>query len=175
MKNILFIDLATKSGFAVYNEESQKIVKFGSVKFKGSCHGSKLDSCREWLDRITTEFNAAVVIVEDVYIPLDKERKSTSAFKLLSEYHGIGELFCCYCSLEYCVIEASAHHQTLLGWQSKKWARKQIKEETMKRAKVMGYDVCSDDEADAISLVRYWCHRYKKPLIAPNGHTYERS
>ena len=162
----LALDLATKTGFAIYTES--QIIAYGYTEFNGKSHGDKLSECYKWLVKIMSDYKVSAVVAEDVYIPYTNEHKNINAFKLLSEYHGILEYLCFKRCLPYYTVTASQHHQSLLGYQSRIWNRNKIKEETIKRVNNLGYPTISDDTADAISMLCYWCKHNGETLVTPN-------
>lgn len=165
----LVIDLATNSGFAVYDEAQGKVLLLDSVSFSGTHWGQRLCKCEDWFIKVVANCDIGRVYIEDVYIPKEKESKHTHTFKVLCMLRGIIEKICWERNIDFEAVEASAHHTRFLGIRSKYWKRNQIKAETIKRAKGLGYLVSNDNEADAVSILYYYCHRYQKPLLHPKN------
>lgn len=173
MDRYLFLDIATNTGYAIYDVKSSMVIQHGSFKAHTKDNwGKGLKEFEQWMNGVILEYDIKGIIAEETYIPFAGEHKNTKAFKRLCELHGILEKVCFEKELPINFVEPKHHHVNLCGWNNRN--RKDIKEETVKRIKCLfgKFFVENDDEADALSIMLFWLKFTKFDLILPNGRLF---
>lgn len=141
---ILSLDLATNTGWALYDNGT---ITFGSSNFalkRGESPGMRFLRCRSWLREVLKLTGVLDLIVYEQ--PHQRGGHPTQvAMGLVAEVLSFAAR---------ANIETSSYHSTSI----KKWATgkgNSKKEAMIKEAKNRGYEVTNDDEADAILMMEY--------------------
>lgn len=138
---ILALDLATRSGWAVYDHESG--VESGTANFtptKGN-NGSRYRKCREFLQEIIDQIKPDVVYVEDIFA----RGKKTN--QVLNGYRCCLEEACGVIPINPVAATTIKKHATGGGRASKK--------QMVRAVERLGYHPKDDNEADALALLMY--------------------
>lgn len=170
---ILVLDIATSTGYAIYDKEKERVIEHGTFRAHTKDNwGKGLSEFEKWLDGVILEYKVCGIVAEQTYIPYANENKSTTAFKRLCELHGILEKVAYEKELPINFVEARAHHTSLCGYQFKN--REEIKAETIKRVKCLfgEFFIENDNEADAISILLYWLKVVGLDLYLPNNRKF---
>jgi hypothetical protein len=159
--SILFLDLATKSGFA--DGEPGKKPYFGSMRFapEGAGSGAIFGGCFKWIAERCQTFKPKTIVYEAPLDPRHVGPKTTrdTAMRLIG-LPAVVEAAAYLCGV-WDVREARADDVRLflLGMRPKKDEAKRL---VMAKLRALGYDVDGPDAADALAGWLYACS-----IIAP--------
>lgn len=141
---ILSLDLATNTGWAVYDNGK---ITFGSINFalkRGESAGMRFLRCRSWLRDMSDLLSTIDLIVCE------------------QPHHRGGYATACAMGLytEACAFAAqcSAQTTTVHATKLKKWSTGKgnaSKDEMIAEARRRGHQVANDDEADAVLMLEY--------------------
>jgi len=144
---ILSLDLATNTGWAIYDNGE---ITFGSSSFalkRGESPGMRFLRCRSWLREVKQLLSEIDLIVYEQ--PHQRGGHPTQvAMGLVAEVLSFAAR---------ANINTTSYHATSI----KKWATgkgNSKKQAMIEEAKNRGYDVVNDDEADAILMMEYALH-----------------
>lgn len=172
--NILTLDIAHTTGYAIYSSTTEKILFVGNEKFNGSFKRGEIYMLfYEWLGEVCEKYHIKKIIAEDIYKPTMSEHISDKSWIALAGMQAILKYFALSNGLgEVVLIMPNSHHLSLTHIT---YPRKKVKEETVKRVNcLLGKDasVSSDDEADAVSILLYWIKRNNRRVCLPSGKIY---
>ena len=161
---ILALDLATRSGFC------QGVIgappTWGAHDFgRNRSNGEVLSAFRTWLCHKLDEIQPTVVCFESPYMPGPNSRFSAPANALtirrLFAFAGFTEAICVERRVRCYEARPSEITRAFLGGPAPR-QRAEKKAATIKMARLLGYAVADDDEADAVAL---WC--FAESIFAP--------
>ena len=161
---ILALDNATRLGFC------QGVIgaspTWGAHDFgRNRSNGEVLSAFRTWLCRKVDEIQPTVVVFESPYMPGPNSRFSAPANALtirrLFAFAGFTEAVCVERRVRCYEARPSEITRAFLGGPAPR-QRAEKKAATVKMARLLGYAVADDDEADAVAL---WC--FAESVFAP--------
>jgi hypothetical protein len=161
---ILALDNATRLGFC------QGVIgaspTWGAHDFgRNRSNGEVLSAFRTWLCRKVDEIQPTIVVFESPYMPGPNSRFSAPANALtirrLFAFAGFTEAVCVERRVRCYEARPSEITRAFLGGPAPR-QRAEKKAATVKMARLLGYAVADDDEADAVAL---WC--FAESVFAP--------
>lgn len=168
---ILAIDTASvKSGYAIYRDG--KIIEYGTIKTR--CKGdtsekrktSRLGHLSTQLDTIIKKHKVTHVVMEDIYHT--KEWKLQSAERCLSECRGVVVAVAHLndiTNITYINPIMAKQHMWNYSYRNT-LTRAQQKERMCRAVALLGYDVVTDDEADAIGIMITYIEQYCRNMLS---------
>ena len=141
---VLSLDLATKTGWALFDQQR---ITFGSTDFslkRGESPGMRFLRCRAWL-RDMKKLNPNIELIAYEQPHQRGGHPTQVAMGLMSEVLA----FAARANIETTAV----HSMTLKKWATGKGNAS--KKEMIKEVKSRGYDVTTDDEADAVLMLQY--------------------
>jgi hypothetical protein len=161
---ILALDMATRTGWA--SGVIGASPTWGAHDFgRNRSNGEVLAAFRAWLCRKVDEIQPTVVVFESPYMPGPNSRFSAPANALtirrLFAFAGFTEAVCVERRVRCYEARPSEITRAFLGGPAPR-LRAEKKAATVKMARLLGYAVADDDEADAVAL---WC--FAESVFAP--------
>lgn len=161
---ILALDMATRTGWA--SGVIGASPTWGAHDFgRNRSNGEVLSAFRTWLCRKLDEIQPTVVCFESPYMPGPNSRFSAPANALtirrLFAFAGFTEAVCVERRVRCYEARPSEITRAFLGGPAPR-QRAEKKAATVKMARLLGYAVADDDEADAVAL---WC--FAESVFAP--------
>jgi len=161
---ILALDMATRTGWA--SGVIGGLPTWGATDFgRNRSNGEVLAAFRTWLCRKLDEIQPTIVVFESPYMPGPSSRFSAPANALtirrLFAFAGFTEAVCVERRVRCYEARPSEITRAFLGGPAPR-QRAEKKAATVKMARLLGYAVADDDEADAVAL---WC--FAESVFAP--------
>jgi Holliday junction resolvasome RuvABC endonuclease subunit len=153
---ILALDMATRTGWA--SGVIGAVPSWGAQDFgRNRSNGEVLSAFRSWLCGKMDEIQPSICAFESPYMPGPNSPFSApanaSTIRRLFAFAGITEAVCFERRLKCYEARPSEITRAFLGGPAPK-RREEKKAATVKMARLLGFDVADDDEADAVAL---WC------------------
>lgn len=164
-RSILFIDLATRSGWC--EGEPGKKPTFGSLRYapEGSSSGAVFGGCFKWVAERLQAFKPRHIVFEAALDPRHLGPKTTrdTAMRLIG-LPAVVEAAAYLCGV-WNVTEARADDVRLFIF-GRRLKKAEAKKMVVAKMRSLGYEVTDDDEADAIAGWLYACHLFA-PEVQP--------
>ena len=144
--NILALDQATTSGFAVFNYKDGKasMLDYGKMKVEGKKYVEKIAGIKKWMIEIVEEYDIDAVVVEDVYY-----MRNAATHKKLSGLLYVLVTWLYENNIQFLVVTASQ-------WRSSsniKGKGRTAKKKASKKYVLDRFDIkVTNDESDAILI-----------------------
>lgn len=156
--DVLALDIATTTGWA-YGRPGI-IPQFGHVTFKGA-RPFVYRKFREWLEKVVSERTPSLIVFESAAAPMVMQGRTN--IDTIKRLIGMTEHLEEFCYNRVDLREASVS-QVRAHFIGKNMKSKIAKAATIRRCHSIGWNVETDDEADACALWDYQCSWLRRDL-----------
>lgn len=161
-KVILSLDVATKTGWALYRNGS--IIKHGTKCFHSD---SRIKDFGEWLSEIIEKYQIATIVAENIY--REHDRTKDAVFWVLAKMQGVLEFITNKNNIEFTLLNPLQIKNEIIPT-TYKHQRKEDKQRMINRIQSLGYKLANDkadDEADAIGILITYLQSRKLKIKYP--------